>query len=415
MFGVTMAGLGLRVTLGYGNYTEEYALLFNAVGLFLFFSMADAERSYLKYFWVGILFGISFSFRANNVGGLFAMLVAIALYDVLKRNFVEALKTVSVILAGFAVPLLLWVAWFAFLGGVAEMIYGSVTFNFSYSAAKDREWVDFFSGFGRYGASWYGWLALLAWLFLAVRAVLNLLRKKFSFFDVFLLFWFPIEVLLSNLSGRSFTHYYISWALAIAVYCAFAFAELKQVALRLSSLANDKLDVIVSALMVVVVCVAFPSIWMRYGKTITQLFNRAGAMEYIDPISAYIRENTQPDDFVLTWYPERGINFVSGRDSPVKYTNYPLFIESSLTNEIESTYIENLVSNRPSLVVDCSRDVDAIPSLDPQARKEQFSKPGIKRKMYIHPGMDQIFSFVSENYHKETSIDKCFIFRLNKE
>ena len=41
LFGVMMAGLGLRVALGYGNYTEEYALLFNAVGLSLFLSIGD--------------------------------------------------------------------------------------------------------------------------------------------------------------------------------------------------------------------------------------------------------------------------------------------------------------------------------------------------------------------------------------
>ena len=33
LFGATLAGFGLRAVLGYGNYTEEYALLFNAAGL----------------------------------------------------------------------------------------------------------------------------------------------------------------------------------------------------------------------------------------------------------------------------------------------------------------------------------------------------------------------------------------------
>jgi hypothetical protein len=152
---------------------------------------------------------------------------------------------------------------------------------------------------------------------------------------------------------------------------------------------------------------------MRYGETIGRLFNRAGALEYIDPISVYIIKNTQPNDFVLTWYPERGINFVTRRTSPVKYTNYPLFIDNSLTEEIESTYISGLTTNRPELILDCSRSVDAIPSLDPATRKAQYSTPGVKKKMYIQPGMDQIFSFVSENYHQETSIDNCLIFRLN--
>lgn len=415
LFGVTMAGLGLRVALGYGNYTEEYALVFNAVGLSLFLSMVDDKRSDWKYFWIGALFGLSFSFRANNIGGLFAMFGAVFLFYVFKRNFAEALRIILVSLAGFAALLLLWTGYFALLGGAAEMIYGSITFNFSYSAAKDRGWLDLFGGFGRYGMSWYGWLTLLGWLALVVRAGFSFKQKKLSLFETYLLLWFPIEVLLSNLSGRNFTHYYISWALAVAVYCSFLFAELWQIAFKTLSLQwwNERAGLYASAALILALFAISPSAWTRYGKTVGQLFNPIGGMEYIDPLSAYVRENTQPDDLVLTWYPERGINFVSGRTSPVKYTNYPLFIAESLTEEIESTYVENLITNRPELILDCSRDVDAIPSLDPVTRKEQYATPGVKRKMYIHPGMDVVFEFVSANYHIETTIDKCLVFRLN--
>ena len=417
LFGTTMAGLGLRVALGYGNYTEEYTLLFNAVGLYLFISMADTERSDWKYFWIGALFGLSFSLRANNIGGFFAMLFAVFLFYVFKRNLAEALRIIIVSLVGFAVPLLLWTGYFALLGGAAEMIYGSITFNFSYSAAKDRVWLDIFGGFGRYGMSWYGWLALLGWFVFALRAAVNFIQKKASLFETYLLFWFPIEILLSNLSGRNFTHYYISWMLAVAVYCAFMFAEFWQLVFKKLSLQwwNERTGAFASAALIVMLFVISPSAGIRYGQTLGQLFTPSRAMEYIDPLSAYIRENTQAADLVLTWYPERGINFVSERTSPVKYTNYPLFIDDSLTEEIESTYIEGLVSNRPELILDCSRGVDAIPSLDPATRQEQYSTPGVKRKMYIHPGMEQIFSFVSENYHIENTIDGCLVFRLNDQ
>jgi hypothetical protein len=417
LFGVTMAGLGLRVALGFGNYTEEYALLFNAAGLYLFLSMVDPEqeRNYWKYFWIGALFGLSFAFRANNIGGLFGILIAVFLFYLFKRNFVEAVKIILVTLAGFMVPLLLWTGYFALLGGVKEMIYGSITFNFSYSAAKDRGWIDLFGGFGRYGMSWYGWLTLLAWFIAAARALVSLVQKKPSLLEIFLLIWFPIEILLSNLSGRNFTHYYSSWALAVAVYCAFLFVEIWQAIFKSSSKQgwSDRMSAFASAALIVLLFVVSPPAGMRYGETLSRLFTRTGAMEYVDPISAYIHEHTKPKDLVLTWYPDRGINFMAGRTSPVKYTNYPLFIDDSLTEEIESTYIKDLTTNRPELILDCSRSVDAIPSLDPATRKEQYSTPGVKKKMYIQPGMEQIFSFVSENYHIENKIESCIIFRLN--
>lgn len=418
LFGVALAGLGLRFGLGYGNYTEEYALLFNAAGLSLFLSMVDEKQNRWKYFLIGALFGVSFTFRANNIGGLFAIMIAVFLYDVFKRDLAEALKVISAILAGFSTPLLLWTLYFALLGGAWDMIYASVIFNFSYSSAKTRELGDLFGGFGKYGLSWYGWVTLAAWFFVVLRSLTSFAHRRLSFFETFLLLWFPIEILLSNLSGRNFTHYYISWALAIAVYCAFLFAHFWQFTFKVPAMhgLSDGLGAFISLALVILLLILFPSSIARYSETIHRSLNRTGSgMDYVGQIPAYIRDNTQPDDLVLTWYPDMGISFMAGRSSPIKYVYYPLFLEGSLTEEIESAYISDMITNRPELILDCSRGVDAIPSLDPATRQEQYSTPGVKRKMYIHPGMEQIFSFVSENYHIETIVDSCLVFRLNDQ
>ncbi len=416
LFGVTLAGLSLRLALGYGNYTEEYALLFNAAGLYLFLSRVDAEKSYWQYIGIGALFGLSFTFRANNIGGLFAILAAVFIFYIFKRNFAETMKTILATMAGFAIPLLLWTSYFALRGGAWEMIYASIIFNFSYSSAKDRELLDLFGGFGKYGLSWYGWVTLAAWFLLVLRALTSFVQRKLSVFETFLLIWFPIEILLSNLSGRGFTHYYISWALAIAIYCAFVFAHVWQIAFKVPSLhgLSDGLGSVVSLALIVMLFVIFSSSSKRYGATFNQLFNRAD-MQYVDPVSSYIRENTRPEDLVLTWYPDMGVSFMAGRSSPVKYVYYPLFLEGSLTEEIESSYIADLTTKRPEMILDCSRSVDAIPSLDSVTREGQFSEPGLKKKMYIQPGMEKIFSFVSESYHIENTMDGCLVFRLNNQ
>ena len=411
LFGVTLAGLGLKTVLGYGNYTEEYALLFNAAGLALFLSMVDVERNYWKYIWVGAFFGWSFTFRANNIGGLFAIMGAILLYYGFKRHYAEVLRILLATLAGFALPLILWTLYFAILGDAMEMIYASIIFNFSYSAAKEREWLDLFGGFGKYGMGWVGWFTLIAWFALGLRFLVSFMKRTVTVFEVFLLLWFPVEILLSNLSGRNFTHYYISWALAVAIYSAFAFAEFWQMAFKVPSLEgwSDGFGSVASLALIVMLFVVSPSAWGRYAKTFS-----AGGGEYIDPVSAYIRDNTQPEDLVLTWYPEMGVNFMAGRTSPVKYLYYPLFLDGSLTKEIEDRYFDDLTKTPPQLILDCSRSVDAIPSLDATTREAQYAMPGVKRKMYIPLGMDEVFEFVEANYQLENTIDECIIFRLNE-
>lgn len=411
LFGAALAGLGLKTALGYGNYTEEYALLFNAAGLALFLSMADVERNYWKYLWVGALFGISFTFRANNIGGLFAIMGAIVLYYGIKRHYMEVWRVVLVILAGFAIPLILWTFYFAVAGAAGEMIYASILFNFSYAAAKDRGWLDLFGGFGRYGIGWAGWLTLAAWFVLTFRTLASFVQRKVSVFETFLLVWFPVEILLSNLSGRNFTHYYISWVLAVAVYSAFLFAEFWQAAFKVSALEgwNGNLGAAASVVLGAALFFISPAMAGRYAQALT----KGGS--YVDPVSAYLRENSKPEDLLLTWYPEARINFMAGRAAPVKYLYYPLFLDGSLTKEIEERYLEDLMKTPPRLILDCSRAVDAIPSLDAAVREEQYSTPGLKKKMSIPPGMDEVFEFVEANYQLENTIDECLIFRLKTD
>ena len=86
-----------------------------------------------------------------------------------------------------------------------------------------------------------------------------------------------------------------------------------------------------------------------------------------------------------------------------------------MTKEIESRYLEDLMKTPPQLILDCSRTVDAIPSLDPVTREIQYDIPGVKKKMYIQPGMDEVFEFVQANYQIENTIDECLIFRLKTD
>ena len=419
VFGVGMAMFGLHVVFGYGNYTEEYTLLFNALALWLFLFTVDLEGSKetWSYFWIGMLFGISFSFRANNVGGLFGVLLSVFIFNILNHKTLKAAKTILFVVAGFIVPFLLWTLYFQIWAAAQDMIYASLIFNFSYASAKSRELIDYFGGFGRYGVSWYGWFAALGYLFYGYGVVRKIWQRSIvSLVDIFLLVWFPIEIFLSNLSGRNFSHYYITWTLAVAVYSAAVFAGFESYVLQSKFGRNLTANLYqgISLFLILGLLVVSSSTVKRYGDTFYKLiFDHRWRLEYSDSLSEYIRANTKKDDLVLTWYPETGINFMAQRASPVKLVYYPLFLEGTLSTAAENDYIKDLTVNKPKMIVDCSHIVDAIPSLDPTLRARQFSRPGLKKKMYIQPGMEKIFSFVSENYHIENTVESCIIFRSN--
>lgn len=412
LFGIGIAGLGLKIVLGYGNYTEEYALLFNALGIALFFSINDKLKSLWKYFWIGILFGISFTFRANNIGGLFTIFIAFIIFYLAQKNTKGVLKIFLVSLGGFALPLLLWMLYFALFYSASEMIYASIIFNFSYSTAQEKNLLFFLGGFGKYGMEWVAWLTLFSWLIFVWKNFSKLLVwKSASVLNFFLLFWFPVEIFLSNFSSRDFSHYYISWSLAVVVYNAILLDELNTILVkRFALLAIQKWEL--ASVGIVLIVVLFPTL-PRYAKVLTAIQSQNQPKEYISPIARYVQENTQKNDLVLTWYPELGTLFMAERTSPVKYVYYPLFLGESLTPEIENYYIAELTSKYPQMILDCSREIDAIPSLEVITRKAQFATPGLRSKMYIPPGMGILNDFVKFNYYIETKIEDCIIFRLN--
>lgn len=415
LLGIAVAGLGLHKVIGYGNYTEEYSLLFNAIALWLFFSSEDNYKKLWKYFWIGVLFGLSYAFRANNIGGLLGILIAVFLFYLFKRNWIEATKKILVISIGFAIPLLLWTLYFSLYSIADDMIYASFIFNLSYSAAKERTWLDLLGGLGRYGMGWVGWFTVVAWIVFTIRTVFVVLQRNISLLEIFLVIWFPIEYILSNLSGRNFGHYYISWMLAVAIYCGYFLEEIYSFAIK--KIDDRKVKRIRQGVIVIMLCflliISLP-IMYRYVETINTLEHQTNSLVYIDPISLYVRENTEPYHQALTWYPDMAINFTAERVSPVKYLYYPLFYEGTLTEEIESGYIQDLITKHPEMIIDCSRQKDAIPSMHNVTRKEQFDIPGLRGGMYVQPKYGEIFDFVKENYHIETTIDNCIIFRLNQ-
>lgn len=414
LFGITLAGVGLKTVLGYGNYTEEYALLFNTIGILLFLSSTQHEKKYWKYFGTGALFGLSFMFRANNIGGLFAILIALSIFYTFKKNIKEMLKHVLLIIIGLALPLVLWILYFALLHLADDMIYASILFNFSYATAEERNLLALFSGLGRYGMGWVAWITVLAWLIFTWK---NFSKQHnwhtASLVNIFLLFWFPVEVLLSNLSGRDFSHYYISWVIAVAIYNVMFFDDIQNFLIQRFSLRDiEKWGLL--AITIVLIISLIPTL-PRYAQSLSLISKPNQPREFVYPLAEYVRENTQPTDLVLTWYPDLGINFTAERESPVKHVYYPLFLGESLTTDIENQYIADLTSQHPTLIVDCSREIDAIPSLDVTTRKEQFATPGLRSKMYIPPSMAVLNDFVKTNYFIETKTDGCIIFRANSK
>jgi hypothetical protein len=153
----------------------------------------------------------------------------------------------------------------------------------------------------------------------------------------------------------------------------------------------------------------------EYKTSFTQLLtNRSGGVEYVHPVAKYVRENTEPDERVLVWGFQPFINLMANRESSTGILSYPVLIESPYSDKLNDRFYQELVENKPLLIVDMvNPDNDTMPLIDPVRREEEQAE---RLKRFNPPSnLDQVFDYIHSNYHVEAEINSVVIYRLNEE
>lgn len=124
-----------------GNMTEEYAMLYIAVSLYIFLDYFLNEKiSRFRLAVCGFSFAAVFLLRANMIS-LWIVFALAVLIDCLKNKAYTSLrKFICWFLAGacmLTIPILLWLA---LNGAFSEFIRDAFIINFQYSGVKT--WID---------------------------------------------------------------------------------------------------------------------------------------------------------------------------------------------------------------------------------------------------------------------------------
>jgi hypothetical protein len=388
---------GIQGVLQGGNLTEEYALPFNFAAVLLFMLAIQSPDKRLYPFLIGITFAFSFLLRANNTGVQTALVLAWMVFAVMQREFRPL--AFRLLWSGLGVLLVLGlVGIFLFWqGSLAEAIDAALVFNFHMSGGGNllRGLV---AGFAFVGIP--AGFALLGYILLAA------LSPKRDLWVLFLLILFPLEVVLSSLSGRGYPHYYITWMPALACLSAHLLAKLPDLCKTLEARR------VWASLGVLLVCLALLS--ASLAETVASLrqvaTDRQSGIEMDDPIAAYLRRNTEPEDGVLIWGGRLAYNYLSRRESPSSVLFYPLLVESPISTRLSERFLAEIFGNPPAVIVDTHAiNQDLLPALDPEIRREQ--QMGGKLWGSLPGNIDLFYAFVSQGYELEIEIDSAQLYR----
>ena len=224
-FGVIAASFSVAIFLIYfarfikgdegGNRTEEYALIFQFLALYLFTltETRGARRNLLMP--IGILAALAFLLRPNLIG----VWLAIGIYWWIFRRD-EALKLTLWSALGAMAVFLPVIAIFAIVGGLYAFWDAVFVFNFIYSdttfAARANVILDFISHLE------FTLLPLvIAWGIGLGCTLRKAPRDRLHGLVIVAVIVLPIEIILISLSGRVHIYYYLAVLPVLAILMGF--------------------------------------------------------------------------------------------------------------------------------------------------------------------------------------------------
>jgi hypothetical protein len=339
-----MLGVFFLLVLG-GNYTTEYALPLQFACLYAASGMREDRTEFWRMALLGILGACLFLLKQNLIG-IPAVIAAFRMFSLSKgRRLPHAQREAGGMAAGIGLAILPLFAYFAANGALGDFWDAAFRFNFYYAesglAANLKSAVH---GVEAVSAAGFGILGLVGWsagIWLLARA--PEIFRKHGAWPAMAFAALPVEVLLAALPGRFEIHYYLG---VLPVFCVFAALALWAIfrgthfmeapfLLRLAGAGILALALLSTA-----------------GTAILSRFSSYRANDW-SAVVEFIDTHSSPDDPILFWGAESGLNFMAERRSPSKYVyQYPLYRNGYARPEDISGFLLELQASPPRWIID---------------------------------------------------------------
>ncbi len=398
---------GLNITLQGGNITEEFPLPLHFLALILFLRLVESPDNFWDGLIIGLAFSISFLFRANNAMVETAIVLTLWLIWIVQRKFHILLRQMVWMGIGALVPILITSIYFWALGIFKAMFDASITYNVIYSETKFNGTSALMAGLQNLGfAAWIGFIGYGIVLFLLIRQWSA--KIKPSAMLIFLLIGCPFAVAVTDPAQRNYGHYFVNWLPFIALLTGLTFHTIQNLIPKFKDLKLAESYCFGFALMVAIVFFVLSGLAVENWESIANLLNRSN-VERDSVISVYVENNTKPGDTVIFWGGFPGENLMSHRASPSAYITYPLLLDANLSEQFSHQFFLDLTINRPALIVDM--EYTKALSLDPKKRAVQLAAQ--QEWPYLPANIDEVLSFIDNNYHLEITFRNATVYRLN--
>lgn len=324
-----------------GNFTEEYAMAYIAVALFIFMDYLKNDIiTRIRLIVCGICFGSVLMLRVNLISVWIVFSCAV-LFSSLKEKKYSCLKYYLVwFLCGMSIVLVPIIIWLVKNRALMDFWNCYIKFNMQYSSAMsdmtmiEKLWNGFF----------YFSKPPIVILSMFITVYLILFRRKLI--DIAYGCYFLLEFIMLSMSGMTYDHYGMVLIPLIATPLAIGMGNINE---------NDKNRMPFAAICLIVF-ITVPN-WMDLVENIPDQYgqdyeseNLSSAQEISNIILAY----GEPDDTLSVYGNWDSIHVKTRLLSTSKYTyQFPIGV---VNTKILDNYFENIEENQPDwLVVEAGR------------------------------------------------------------
>lgn len=398
------------------NFTEVYALLPQMICFWAGYQFLRTPR-YGWAFVIGLSAGLAFLTKQTTIGVAVAFIPAI----LISRHAVMAARRRwawlgATILGGLSS--LAGVAGYLWLKGIlVEAIDATFIAPMAFHNWVSRESVSFWDTVVQTLTASTASVVIGPLLpFLAIgivaavrRLLSHRLRGQGLTATQTLMVWaaltFGADLILTNPTSRGYGHYYVTLLPSVVILVVYSVSVIAQrgTPTRLAGRMGRAL-----VWTYLFGAVAGGAIGGTIYRLWTVDWELTGPVRNIT-LTEYVMENTTPDDTVLVWGATTAINFQSDRNSPMPYHyGYPLIVPGYTTEEEIWQIARDLEMNLPTLILDSTMvDGDRIPPLDPERRREWWSKGGRRDVANLGP----IYQLVAKYCTLVDEIEQTAIYR----
>ena len=322
-----------------GNLTEEYALPFITISIYIFTDyFLNRKINIFRLLVSGFCFGAVCMLRINMVAVWLVMCFGVIVDTILKKKYEQLGKFILFFSIGVGIICVPILTWLNINDSFGYFIKDYFIFNIKYSSEmgeglKMAMKVQTFIHFMKES------LVLFAISICAYLAV-----KKRNYFDILYTIFLLLNLMLLSISGKQYMHYGMTLVPALP----YPFARIIGAGFTEN---NDEKHIFVLGLTYLLVIFGVPN-WLDGINNVFQIYstrNEVHVEQLEEKIATLVKENTTEEEQIIVCGSWNIIYNLAERFAASKYSyqNIPCSVDEDNKNE----FLQELEENRPKLVV----------------------------------------------------------------